>query len=168
METEKNYKDTLNLPITSFAMKANLAQREPEMLKKWQADGLYEAIRSQSAQKPRYMLQGMNGEILVSDANAENKGAVYALKGTERKKLIDKLDRDRRGTRVVAGARRRVDRHGEELEADNPTVGLPQTGVCDLQRAHLADRSADDPGERCIAAAEICPEHASLLVGVRT
>ena len=31
-----DYKDTLNLPKTSFPMKANLPHREPEMLKKWQ------------------------------------------------------------------------------------------------------------------------------------
>ena len=29
----QNYKDTLNLPRTAFPMKANLAAREPEMLK---------------------------------------------------------------------------------------------------------------------------------------
>src|SRR6202163_2597140 len=50
-------------------------------------------IFAEGFEKPRYMLQGLAGEILVSDANAENKGAVYALKGKERKKLIDKLDR---------------------------------------------------------------------------
>lgn len=31
------YKDTLNLPNTSFPMKANLATREPEVLADWQA-----------------------------------------------------------------------------------------------------------------------------------
>ena len=31
------YKDTLNLPNTSFPMKASLATREPEMLAQWQA-----------------------------------------------------------------------------------------------------------------------------------
>ena len=33
------YKDTLNLPATDFPMKANLNQREPEMLAKWEAAG---------------------------------------------------------------------------------------------------------------------------------
>ena len=32
----QNYKDTLNLPKTDFPMKANLATREPEMLKMWE------------------------------------------------------------------------------------------------------------------------------------
>jgi hypothetical protein len=31
-----NYKETLNLPRTDFPMKANLAAREPELLKMWQ------------------------------------------------------------------------------------------------------------------------------------
>ena len=35
------YKDTLNLPQTEFPMKANLNQREPEMLAKWEQIGLY-------------------------------------------------------------------------------------------------------------------------------
>jgi len=38
------YKDTLNLPRTSFAMKADLPQREPETLKKWGELGVYERI----------------------------------------------------------------------------------------------------------------------------
>jgi isoleucyl-tRNA synthetase len=33
----KDYKATLNLPQTDFPMKANLAQREPEMLARWQS-----------------------------------------------------------------------------------------------------------------------------------
>src|SRR6185437_2974652 len=39
------YKDTLNLPRTDFAMKADLVTREPERLKKWQAAKLYEKIQ---------------------------------------------------------------------------------------------------------------------------
>ncbi|MCL6416191.1 isoleucine--tRNA ligase [Aestuariirhabdus sp. Z084] len=42
------YKSTLNLPKTSFPMKANLAQREPQMLKQWYDMGLYEKIREVS------------------------------------------------------------------------------------------------------------------------
>lgn len=36
------YKDTLNLPDTSFPMKANLAQREPQMLANWETESIYE------------------------------------------------------------------------------------------------------------------------------
>ena len=31
----KDYTSTLNLPVTDFPMRANLPQREPEMLKYW-------------------------------------------------------------------------------------------------------------------------------------
>src|SRR3954464_209138 len=41
----QNYKDTLNLPKTDFPMKASLTTREPEMLKQWEAAGLYEQIQ---------------------------------------------------------------------------------------------------------------------------
>ena len=38
------YKDTLNLPKTTFSMKANLPQREPEFLKKWKQQDIYRQI----------------------------------------------------------------------------------------------------------------------------
>jgi isoleucyl-tRNA synthetase len=41
----QNYKDTLNLPKTDFPMKASLTTREPEMLKRWEAAGLYRQIQ---------------------------------------------------------------------------------------------------------------------------
>ena len=31
-------KDNLHLPKTTFSMKANLSQKEPEILKKWETD----------------------------------------------------------------------------------------------------------------------------------
>lgn len=40
------YKDTLNLPNTSFPMKASLAIREPEALVQWQEKKIYEQIRN--------------------------------------------------------------------------------------------------------------------------
>ena len=44
-----DYKSTLNLPDTAFAMKANLATREAQWLAEWQADGLYAQIRAARA-----------------------------------------------------------------------------------------------------------------------
>src|SRR5947199_6914912 len=41
----QNYKEALNLPKTDFPMKASLTTREPEMLKQWEAAGLYEQIQ---------------------------------------------------------------------------------------------------------------------------
>ena len=67
-----NYKDTLNLPQTPFPMKANLAQREPEMLKAWETEGVYAAIRAKSAGKPKYVLHDgppyANGQIHIGHA----------------------------------------------------------------------------------------------------
>ncbi|MDT8421518.1 MAG: isoleucine--tRNA ligase [Desulfuromonadales bacterium] len=41
-----DYKETLNLPQTDFPMRANLPQREPEMLKYWQQIGLNDKVDS--------------------------------------------------------------------------------------------------------------------------
>lgn len=50
------YKETLNLPKTAFSMKANLANREPNWLKQWQQEGLYEQIRDNRKGAPKYIL----------------------------------------------------------------------------------------------------------------
>lgn len=52
----KNYKGTLNLPKTAFPMKANLPQREPEILKRWQESNLYEKIRKARKGKAQFVL----------------------------------------------------------------------------------------------------------------
>lgn len=67
-----NYKDTLNLPKTDFPMKGNLAQREPEMLKRWQAMDLYGKIRQTKAGNPTFILHDgppyANGDIHIGHA----------------------------------------------------------------------------------------------------
>ena len=50
-----NYKDTLNLPRTTFPMKANLNQKEPEIQKRWNKINLYERIRENSQGKDKYV-----------------------------------------------------------------------------------------------------------------
>jgi isoleucyl-tRNA synthetase len=52
---EKAYKDTLNLPATEFPMKANLPQREPEILARWQQAGLYGRMVAGNAGRPRFL-----------------------------------------------------------------------------------------------------------------
>ena len=44
MSDKPNYKHTMNLPQTSFKMKAGLPQREPERLKKWEEMDLYAKV----------------------------------------------------------------------------------------------------------------------------
>ncbi|MCG8617974.1 MAG: isoleucine--tRNA ligase, partial [Desulfobacterales bacterium] len=51
-----DYKKTLNLPSTKFAMKANLPQREPQMLKAWEEKKIYDKLREQSKDKPVFIL----------------------------------------------------------------------------------------------------------------
>ncbi len=67
-----DYKQTLNLPKTAFPMKANLSQREPEVLKKWNTIGLYDQIRESSKGKPRFILHDgppyANGNIHIGTA----------------------------------------------------------------------------------------------------
>jgi len=43
--TTPNYKKTLNLPKTSFPMRGNLAQNEPQSVKRWNKANLYDAIQ---------------------------------------------------------------------------------------------------------------------------
>ena len=51
-----DYKKTLNLPQTAFPMKANLAQREPEAIKKWEAANACGAMVEASGSKGTYIL----------------------------------------------------------------------------------------------------------------
>ena len=66
------YKDTLNLPETAFPMKANLNQREPEILAKWEKENLYSKIMTASENKPLYILHDgppyANGHIHIGHA----------------------------------------------------------------------------------------------------
>ncbi|MBL0226604.1 MAG: isoleucine--tRNA ligase [Geobacteraceae bacterium] len=66
------YKDTLNLPVTNFPMKANLNQREPEMLAKWQEQDLYGQMEAAGSDRPLYVLHDgppyANGHIHIGHA----------------------------------------------------------------------------------------------------
>ena len=68
----QNYKETLNLPKTDFPMKANLATREPEMLKKWNEAGLYEQIQAARAGAELFVLHDgppfANGDVHMGTA----------------------------------------------------------------------------------------------------
>ncbi len=52
----KDYKHTLNLPNTAFPMKANLSQREPEILKRWEEMDLYYQSQVFCRGRPRFIL----------------------------------------------------------------------------------------------------------------
>jgi isoleucyl-tRNA synthetase len=67
-----DYKSTLNLPSTDFPMKANLAQREPRRLARWEADDVYGAIRRARAGRTKFVLHDgppyANGSIHIGHA----------------------------------------------------------------------------------------------------
>ena len=67
-----DYKETLNLPKTGFPMKANLVQKEPQMIENWDHDGLYHKIRASSRGRKPYMLHDgppyANGHIHMGTA----------------------------------------------------------------------------------------------------
>jgi isoleucyl-tRNA synthetase len=68
-EKELDYKNTLNLPRTDFSMKANLSQKEPEMLKAWEGINLYHKIRRFSKGRQKFILHDgppyANGHIHI-------------------------------------------------------------------------------------------------------
>jgi len=68
----QNYKETLNLPRTDFPMKANLAQREPELLKKWEETRVYQQIQKTRAKAELFVLHDgppfANGDVHMGTA----------------------------------------------------------------------------------------------------
>jgi len=67
-----DYKSTLNLPKTDFAMQAGLPKREPEMLKAWEDNKIYEKEMQRNEGKPLYVLHDgppyANGDIHLGTA----------------------------------------------------------------------------------------------------
>ena len=65
-------KENLHLPKTAFSMKANLSQKEPEILKKWEKDKIFEKIRKNSKGRKKFVLHDgppyANGHIHMGTA----------------------------------------------------------------------------------------------------
>jgi isoleucyl-tRNA synthetase len=68
----QNYKETLNLPRTEFPMKANLAVREPELLKVWEETRLYHQIQKAREDRELFVLHDgppfANGDVHMGTA----------------------------------------------------------------------------------------------------
>src|SRR5215470_11943637 len=68
----QNYKNTLNLPRTEFPMKANLAGREPEMLRVWEETRLYQQIQKSREGRELFVLHDgppfANGDVHMGTA----------------------------------------------------------------------------------------------------
>lgn len=67
-----NYKETLLMPKTEFAMRGNLPKREPSMHEMWEAMDLYNRVLEKNAGKPQYILHDgppyANGDIHMGHA----------------------------------------------------------------------------------------------------
>ncbi|MGM9661946.1 MAG: isoleucine--tRNA ligase, partial [Oscillospiraceae bacterium] len=83
------YKQTLNMPKSGFPMRAGLPAREPEMLKRWQEQDLYNELLKKNEGKPRFSLHDgppfSNGDIHMGHAlNKALKDFIvrsYAMRG---------------------------------------------------------------------------------------
>src|SRR5438309_9802319 len=68
----QNYKDILNLPRTDFPMKANLAQREPELLKTCEETRVYQRMQKARANAELFVLHDgppfANGDVHMGTA----------------------------------------------------------------------------------------------------
>jgi isoleucyl-tRNA synthetase len=67
-----DYRNTLNLPETEFPMRGNLPQREPEILKKWEDNNLYEEVQKARSGRTKFILHDgppyANGDIHLGHA----------------------------------------------------------------------------------------------------
>ena len=65
-------KDTLQLPKTAFSMKASLPTKEPEILKKWEKDKIFDKLRKNSKGREKFILHDgppyANGHIHMGTA----------------------------------------------------------------------------------------------------
>jgi len=72
MTEKRDWKKTLNLPQTGFAMKANLQVNEPKRLEAWHSMDLYRLLREKSEGRPKFVLHDgppyANGQIHIGHA----------------------------------------------------------------------------------------------------
>ncbi len=72
MSEKADYKNTLNLPQTSFPMKAGLTQLEPKLLEKWRGEDLYKKIQAHRQNAATWVLHDgppyANGHIHTGHA----------------------------------------------------------------------------------------------------
>jgi isoleucyl-tRNA synthetase len=68
----EGFKDTLNLPVTDFPMRANLPSREPGRIAHWEQMGLYARIQEKNAAGTPYILHDgppfTNGDVHIGTA----------------------------------------------------------------------------------------------------
>ena len=118
-----DYKATINLPQTDFPMKADLAQREPKLLKRWEERDLYSQIRAVSKGRPRWVLHDgppyANGPIHIGHAVNKILKDVFVKAHS-----MDGLDApyipgwDCHGLPIELAVEKKVGRPGQKLDAN--------------------------------------------------
>jgi isoleucyl-tRNA synthetase len=142
-----DYKTTLNLPKTSFPMKANLPQTEPQMLAWWEQIGIYKRLREAAADRPLWILHD---------------GPPYANGNIHMGHVLNKVLKD-----IVVKSRSMLgfnavyvpgfDCHGLPIEHQvDKELGLDKPGV-DVRRAM-------DPVEKI----RRCRAYAQKFIGIQT
>lgn len=70
--SEKDFKNTLNLPSTKFPMRGDLVKREPARIEHWKKIDLYGAIQRKNANNPKFVLHDgppfTNGDVHIGTA----------------------------------------------------------------------------------------------------
>lgn len=70
--SEKDFKDTLNLPNTKFPMRGDLVKREPARIEHWKKSDLYGRIQKKNAGHPKFVLHDgppfTNGDVHIGTA----------------------------------------------------------------------------------------------------
>ena len=71
-ELKRDYRETVFLPKTDFPMKAGLPQKEPGILARWEAEGLYQQVRKARAGREKFILHDgppyANGDMHIGHA----------------------------------------------------------------------------------------------------
>ena len=69
---DRDYRDTVFLPATSFPMRGDLPKKEPGILARWERMGLWEKLRAQSAGRKKFILHDgppyANGHLHIGTA----------------------------------------------------------------------------------------------------
>ena len=122
-----DYKHTINLPETGFPMKADLAQREPKQLAKWEENDLYGKLRSIARGRPRFVLHDgppyANGALHLG--HAVNKVLKDGKKQTAQRIVYGALEgcREKTGTDPVVTLKRALDNVKPAIEVKSRRVG---------------------------------------------
>src|SRR6195952_1776491 len=69
---KRDYRDTVFLPKTDFPMKAGLPAKEPVILERWKAAGLYDKLRDARRGREKFILHDgppyANGDMHIGHA----------------------------------------------------------------------------------------------------